>query len=98
MDVPYGSEYYEGEDDEGMYAMRSGEESNDTDSHETNTDLVMASTVFPIKENGAPKEVKMRKHKLVSSQKTRMRPKYTEEEKRCLATWVEINGLRAWTL
>jgi hypothetical protein len=27
-----------------------------------------------------------------------MRPKYSEEEKRCLATWVEINGLQAWTL
>jgi hypothetical protein len=28
----------------------------------------------------------------------RMRPKLLEEEKKCLATWVEINGLKAWTL
>jgi hypothetical protein len=27
-----------------------------------------------------------------------MRLKYSEEEKRCLATWTDINGLKAWTL
>jgi hypothetical protein len=54
--------------------------------------------VFPLKGNNSTKEVKMRKHQLIRSRKTRIRPKYSEEEKRCLATWVEINRLKAWTL
>lgn len=95
IDVPMGSEYYEDDEhDDRMFAMRTKGELE----YEAGTDFVTATVVFPLKGNDQTKDVKMRKHKLIPSRKTRMRPKYSEEEKRCLATWVEINDLRAWTL
>jgi hypothetical protein len=95
MEVPMGSEYYEDDEhEERMFALRTEEELE----YEADTDFITATVVFPLKGNDPSKNVKMRKHKLIPSRKTRMRPKYSEEEKRCLATWVEINGLRAWTL
>ena len=95
IDVPMGSEYYEDDEhEERMFAMRTEEKVE----YEADTDFVTATIVFPLKGNDPTKDVRMRKHKLIPSRKTGMRPKYSEEEKRCLATWVEINGLQAWTL
>jgi len=95
VEVPVGNDYYEDDEhDDRMFGMRTEEEIG----YEIEGDFITATVVFPLKGNTQPKEVKMRKHKLIPSRKTRMRPKYSEEEKRCLATWVEINGLRAWTL
>jgi hypothetical protein len=62
------------------------------------TEHTMATVVFPLQGNEKPRVVKMRKHKLIPSRKVRRRPKCSEDQKRCLATWVEVNGLRAWTL
>ena len=60
-----------------------------------------ASIVFPLSKimqlNNA-EGVKMCKHKLKSSHKRRMRPPTPIDEKECLATWVEVNGLEAWAL
>jgi hypothetical protein len=71
---------------------------NETTEYETQEEFNMATVVFPLKGNELMEEVKMRKHKLISSRKTRMRLKYSEEEKQCLATWTDINRLKAWTL
>jgi hypothetical protein len=100
VEVPVGSEYYEDDENEDrMFVMRTYEEDKvDNVEYEANQDFITATVVFPLKGNERQTEVKMRKHKLIPSRKTRMRPRHSEEEKRCLATWVEINGLRAWTL
>jgi len=39
-----------------------------------------------------------RKYKVLSSGKTRMRPSVPPEDKECLATWVKVEDLEAWTL
>ncbi len=62
-----------------------------------------ASIVFPLSKvtqqnNAEGVSVKMSKHKLKSSHKQRMRPLTSPEEKECLATWVGVNGLKAWVL
>ena len=92
-----GNDYYE-EDDGGdrMFGMRTYEDHEDVVIHET--EHTMATVVFPLQGNERPGTVKMRKHKLIPSRRTRKRPKCSEDEKRCLATWVEVKGLRAWTL
>jgi hypothetical protein len=99
VEVPVG-EYYEDDGDDQMFGMRVAYNENKVDEteYEVDQDFITATVVFPLKGNEQQTEVKMRKHKLIPSRKTRMRPKHSEDEKRCLATWVEINGLRAWTL
>jgi len=93
IETPMGNEYYEEDgSDEHMFGMRTCEYPD------TEADHMMATVVFPLKGNETPREIRTRKHKLIPSRKTRMRPKYSEEDKRCMATWVEINGLKAWTL
>ena len=65
------------------------------------TEHLAASIVFPLskvtQQNNA-EGVKMRRHKLNSLHKRRMRPPTSPEEKECLATWVGVNGLKAWAL
>ena len=39
-----------------------------------------------------------RKHRMLSSGKTRVRPAVRPEDKECLATWVKVGELDAWTL
>ena len=39
-----------------------------------------------------------RRYKLVPSGKRRLRPTVTTEDKECLATWVKVGDLQAWTL
>jgi hypothetical protein len=111
IEVPKENGYYEDDDNEDrMFGMRTtleatadaglefdGEEGTEM-SYEVDQDFVTATIVFPLKGNKATKELRMRKHKLIPSRRTRPRPTYSNEEKKCLATWVEINGLRAWTL
>ena len=73
----------------------------DQEKREVITDLLNASTVFPLNGNTDAKvegDVKMRKHKLLSSKKTQVRPVVSPEEKECLATWVRIGELNAWAL
>ena len=111
IEVPTENEYYEdNENEDRMFGMRTSPETPETElgmedeetagevKYEVDQDFVTATIVFPLKGNETTKEVKMRKHKLIPSRRTRPRPTYTNEEKKCLATWVEINGLRAWTL
>jgi hypothetical protein len=91
-------EYYENDDsDNGMFGMRTyerEEEEENRDEHE----MLNATIVFPLKGNEPSKEVRMRSHKLIRSRATRKRPIYPDQDRLCLATWVEINGLKAWTL
>jgi hypothetical protein len=95
VEVP---EYYqEGDSDGNMFAMRTIL-NNEEPEHEVQNDLMAATIVFPLKGNKPPKEMKMQKHRLIPYRKKRKRSEYTEQEKRCLATWVEINGPKAWTL
>jgi hypothetical protein len=93
IESPLTNEYYE-EDGEQMYALHS--ESEET--QEVNYDFLTSTVVFPLKGNEKNEDIKMRRHKLIPSRKMRKRPRYSEDEKLCLATWTEINGLRAWTL
>jgi hypothetical protein len=74
VEVPMGNEYYEGdESDEGMFAMHAHNHEN-----ESGQDSVAASVVFPMKGNEPKGEIKTRKHKLIPSRKTRMRPIYSD--------------------
>ena len=101
VEVPMENEYYEEDDnDDRMFAIRTytGETLDTKEEGEVNQDFTMATVVFPLKGNEKTSDIKMRKHKLIPSRKTRMRPRHSEEDKRCLATWVGINGLQAWTL
>jgi len=105
IEVPVENEFYENDESEDrMFGIRTSPERPTVKrpemevNREVNQDFVTATIVFPLKGNETTKEVKMRKHKLIPSRKTRPRPTYSNEEKRCLATWVEIKGLRAWTL
>ena len=91
------SEYYENDDEEDhMFAMRTVERQEPATSSEH--DMLNATVVFPLGESSKRPGIRVRRHKLIPSRKTRIRPTLSEEEKRCLATWVEINGLKAWTL
>jgi len=68
---------------------------------EGKTEHLVASIVFPLSKITQPNDadgVKMRKHKLKSSHKRRMRPPTSPDDKECLATWVGVNGLEAWAL
>jgi Retroviral aspartyl protease len=56
------------------------------------------TVVFPLNQKETSLEVKMQRHKLVPSRKTQIIPKPSEEDKRCLATWIDIGGLKAWAL
>ena len=92
-----GNDYYEEDDgDDRMFGMRTYADNEDVVMHET--EYARATVVFPLQGNEKSGTVKIRKHKLIPSRRTRKRPKYSEDEKRCIATWVEVNGLRAWTL
>jgi hypothetical protein len=95
------NEYYEEDgSDEHMFGIRTCglAEAPGMMSYDANNDYIMATVVFPLKGNEISKTIRTQKHKLIPSRKTRMRPKCSEEDKRCLATWIEINGLKAWTL
>lgn len=81
-----------------MFGMRTYTDAKEPMMHNEDTECNMATVVFPLQGNEEPGAVKIRKHKLIPSRKMRKRPKCAEDEKRCLATWVEVNGLRAWTL
>ncbi len=72
----------------------------DLDTDNDKVEIIMASTVFPLREDQdtGEAEVKVRKYKLLSSGKHRIRPVTRPDEKECLATWVEVGGLQAWTL
>ena len=100
IEVPMENEYYEEDGNENMFGMRTYDstETSGVVKYDPEDEYITATVVFPLKGNETPNEVKTRKHKLIPSRKTRMRPKYSEEDKRCLATWVEINDLKAWTL
>ena len=65
-----------------------------------NNDAVRASTIFPLGKKTPVKnmDIKVQKFKLLSSRKHRVRPVFSSEEKECLATWVEVEGLQAWAL
>jgi len=106
-------EYHENTAEEFMMSMtvkdtsrKEGDESLEIelDVEEADTgdaEYVATSVVFPMSKIATHENangVKMRKHKLKSSHKRRMRPQATPEEKECLATWVEVNGLKAWAL
>ena len=100
VEVPIENEYYEEDENENMFSMRTYDNTKTSGmmKYDTEDDYITATVVFPLKGNKTSNKIKTRKHKLIPSRKTRMRPKYSEEEKRCLATWVEINDLKAWTL
>ena len=73
----------------------------ESEENEGRMECLAASVVFPlskITQQDNAEGVKMRKHKLKSSHKRRMRPPASPEEKECLATWVGVNGLKAWAL
>jgi len=106
-------EYHENSAEEFMMSMtikdsshKEGDESSEIelDVEEADTgdaEYVTASVVFPMSKIATHENtngVKMRKHKLKSSHKRRMRPQATPEEKECLATWVEVNRLKEWAL
>jgi len=60
-----------------------------------------ASIIFPLSkivQQNNTEDVKMHKHKLKLSPKQQMRPPTSPAEKECLATWVGVNGLKAWAL
>ena len=48
--------------------------------------------------SAAPAQANGKKYRIRHSGKTRLRPKVPPEEKECLATWVTVGNLRAWTL
>jgi len=100
IEVPMENEYYKEDGNENMFGMRTYDstETSGVVKYDPEDEYITATVVFPLKGNETPNKVKTRKHKLIPSWKTRMRPKYSEEDKRCLATWVEINDLKAWTL
>jgi len=60
----------------------------------------MASTVFPLRKDRdiEQMEIKVHKYKLLSSGKHRTGPAAKPDKKECLATWVKVGGLEAWTL
>ena len=72
----------------------------DLDTDDDKVEIIMAFTVFPLREDKdtGEAEVKVRKYKLLASGKHRIQPVTRPDEKECLATWVEIGGLQAWTL
>ena len=44
------------------------------------------------------KDQSRKKYKVLHSERTRMRPRMQPHEKECLATWVKVGSLEAWTL
>ena len=73
----------------------------ENEENEGKMERLAASVVFPISKKMQQNNtdgVKMCKHKLKSSHTRRMRPPTSPEEKECLATWVRVNGLKAWAL
>ena len=73
VEVP---EYYKGTDNDGMFAMQTCH-----NSMEDEVDFMSATVVFPLNQKETSLEVKMQRHKLVPSRKTRIRPKPSEEDK-----------------
>jgi hypothetical protein len=59
-------------------------------------DTIAASTVSPRTRVTERKDE--RRYKFISSGKRRLRPTVSPEEKECLATWVKVRDLKAWTL
>ena len=59
-------------------------------------DIIAASTVSPRTRVMDRKDE--RRYKFLSSGKKRLRPVVSQEEKECLATWVKVGDLEAWTL
>lgn len=57
---------------------------------------IAAGTVTP--RNNAPGNMARTKYKFQHSGKTRLRPAVSPEDKDCLATWVKVGDLAAWTL
>jgi len=40
----------------------------------------------------------IRKYKLIKTGRSRLRPAVTADERECLTTWVQVGGMKAWTL
>jgi len=104
------AEHYENSAEEFMMAMGITTPNNpmnkkmckiEIEEDEEKMEHLAASIIFPlskITQQNNTEGIKMRKHKLKSSHKQQMRPPTSPDEKECLATWVEVNGLKAWAL
>ncbi|PPQ66679.1 hypothetical protein CVT24_008832 [Panaeolus cyanescens] len=93
-------------DDEGSIASRrSAYTEIEVTDHEwaggsdvSNHEFMGAMTEVPDREHHDDEEVKMRKVRLRTNKEGRVRPVVKPEEKECLASFVSVGGMKAWTL
>ncbi|KAG6824292.1 hypothetical protein H0H92_007313 [Tricholoma furcatifolium] len=71
---------------------------NEYYSCESDGEQLFALTEAPEEDNSSGNKVRMRKVRILTTKESMTRPIYRSEDKECLATWEEINGVQAWTL
>ncbi|KAG6822506.1 hypothetical protein H0H92_013597 [Tricholoma furcatifolium] len=71
---------------------------NEYYSRESDGEQLFALTEAPEEDNSSGNKVRMRKVRILTTKESMTRPIYRSEDKECLATWEEINGVQAWTL
>jgi hypothetical protein len=103
IEVPAG-DFYEGNEADpdfmgSIYAFPLGNILGKASTPQQASTKPMGSAELPKKEaTNVPAHLSGKRYRLHHTGKTRLRPETPPEDKWCLATWVIIGGLKAWTL